>query len=247
MREASSVRVTTLMDNDPWLEGLRVSWGLSFYVEVFSEGARHILLMDTGGSPDLLLENASKLHLNLREVETVFISHWHADHCGALDHLLGILPPSTPIYFPSENSSWFRRIREAGKVPIACAGPVRLMEGVWSTGNLGRGIAEHSLMVNVERKGLLLLVGCSHPGVLRILRRAREVSGGSVYGVIGGFHISSAREGARVGRALREMDVSLVSPCHCTRPPARREIKRVVGEAYVENGVGRVLSIGSLG
>lgn len=239
------MRVTTLVDNDPWLGDLKVSWGLSFYVEVFRGGKRRILLMDTGGSPDILFENASSLGLPLSEAEAVFISHWHADHCGALEHLLGVLHPSTPIYFPSESPSWSRRIRAAGKVPRACPEPVELIDGVGSTGNLGRAVDEHSLMIDVEGRGLILLVGCSHPGIVNILKRAQEVSGAPVYAVIGGFHISSAHEGLEAGRFLREMGVRLVSPCHCTGSLARREIKRVLGESYVENGVGRVISVSS--
>lgn len=241
----SLVRVRTLFDNDSWLKDLKASWGLSFYVEAVIDGVRHVLLMDTGGSPDILLENASRLDLPLSEVEAVFISHWHADHCGALEPLLGVLHPSTPIYFPSEKPSWFRRIRAGGKVPRACPEPIELMEGVRSTGNLGRAIDEHSLMIDVDGRGLVLLVGCSHPGITNILKRALEVSGSPIYAVIGGFHISSAHEGLEVGRFLMDMGVRLVSPCHCTRPPARREIKRILGKRYVENGVGKVISIGS--
>ena len=61
-----------------------------------------------------------------------------------------------------------------------------------------------------------------------------------MYAVVGGFHISSLNEGLRVARRLSEIGVQLVSPCHCTRDDAKRGIKKVLGERYVENGVGWV-------
>jgi len=244
VKEWNSVKVTTLVDNDVWKRGLTSSWGLSLYVEITGEAERHIILMDTSGSFDALFKNATKLEVNLSNFEAIFISHWHGDHCGSLSHVLPLLKQPTPVYLPSENSLGIRKIREAGGTPIVCSDPVELMEGVMSTGEVGGWISEHSLVVNVKNKGLVILVGCAHPGIVNTIKRAQQVSGISkVYAVIGGFHISSLREGVNVAKFLRGIGVKLASPCHCTGVNAKVAIAEVMGERYVENGSGQVFLI----
>ena len=237
----NSVKITTLVDNDVWKRGLTSSWGLSLYVEINREEERHIILMDTSGSFDALFNNASKLEVNLSDVEAVFISHWHGDHCGSLSHVLPLLRQQTPVYVPSENSLGIKKIKEAGGTPMVCSDPVELMEDVMSTGEIGGWISEHSLVVNVKDKGLVILVGCAHPGIVSTVKRAQQVSGISkIYAVIGGFHISSLHEGINAAKFLHEIGVKLVSPCHCTGVNAKIAIANVMGERYVANGSGKV-------
>ena len=244
MKEWHSVKVTTLVDNDVWKRGLTSSWGLSLYVEINGEEERHVILMDTSGSFNALFNNASELKVNLSNIEAVFISHWHGDHCGSLSHVLPLLRQSSPVYVPSENSHGIRKIREAGGIPMVCSDPAELMEGVMSTGEIGGWISEHSLVVNAKNKGLVILMGCAHPGVVSTVKRAQQVSGiFKVCAVIGGFHISSTREGINVAKFLRGIGVKLVSPCHCTGVNAKIAIANVMGERYVANGSGQVFLI----
>ena len=245
MKEVKSVRITTVVDNHVWKEGLASSWGLSFHVETFSDDKKHAVLMDTSGSYQTFLNNALKLGLNLSEVEAIFISHWHGDHCGALTQVLSLLKPQTPVYVPSENFFGIRRIRKAGGTPVICYEPIEFIDGVMSTGKVLGGLSEHSLLVNVKEKGLVVLTGCSHPGLVNILKHAQKVSGvNKIYAVTGGFHISGLNVGLKIGEFLRKLDVRLVSPCHCTSDDAKRGIAKVMGETYVKNGSGKIISIG---
>jgi 7,8-dihydropterin-6-yl-methyl-4-(beta-D-ribofuranosyl)aminobenzene 5'-phosphate synthase len=114
-----------------------------------------------------------------------------------------------------------------------------------STGEMPVGISEHSLLINLKNKGLVVLVGCSHLGIINILKHAQEVSGvNKIFAVIGGFHISSVTEGIAVGKFLQEIDIELVSPCHCTSNDARQVIAKILGERCVNNGSGKIISIG---
>ena len=245
MEELESLRVITLVDNDVWERGLASSWGLSFYVEAQIEGRQHKVLMDTSGSSDALFGNTSKLGVDFSALEALFISHWHSDHCGSLGHILPLLRRSNPIYVPSLSLYGFKTIVEAGGFPKVCSKPTKLMEGMMSTGEMGNGIEEHSLLINVKKMGLVVLTGCSHPGIIDIAKRAQEVSGiANIYAVMGGFHISSVHEGINVAKSLCEMGVKLISPCHCTHIEAKTGIAKVIGEGYVRNGSGRIISIG---
>jgi len=244
VKDCHSTKVTTLVDNDVWKKGLVSSWGLSLYVEIESDEERHRILMDTSGSFDVLFNNARKLEVNLSDVEAVFVSHWHLDHCGCLSHVLPLLKQQTPVYVPSKNNSGIKTIREAEGTPIVCSEPVYLMDGVMSTGEMIGGVSEHSLVINIRDKGLVILSGCAHPGIINIVKRAQQVSGVSkVYAVMGGFHISSKREGAYVAEFLRESDVKLVSPCHCTGANAKEAIAEIMKENCIKNGSGKTWQI----
>jgi 7,8-dihydropterin-6-yl-methyl-4-(beta-D-ribofuranosyl)aminobenzene 5'-phosphate synthase len=163
VKETSSVRVTTLVDNGVWKKGLRSAWGLSLYVETVTEEKQHTILMDTSASVEALFENATRLGANLSTIEAVFISHWHEDHCGSLSHVLPLSQRPIPVCVPSVNPSGIRRIREAEGAPLICSEPTEFMEGVMSTGEMWDGISEHSLLINLNKKGLVILTGCSHP------------------------------------------------------------------------------------
>ncbi len=238
------MKITTLVDNDVWMRGLASSWGLSLYVEIDSGEKRHRILMDTSGSYDALFSNARKLEVDLSDVEAIFVSHWHLDHCGSLSHVLPLLRQQTPVYVPSRNPSGIRTIREEKGTPIVCSDPVSLMDGVMSTGEMIGGVSEHSLVINIRDKGLVVLSGCSHPGIVNIVKRAQQVSGvPRVYAVIGGFHISSKREGAYVAEFLHELGAQLVSPCHCTGVNAKQAIADIMKGNCIKNGSGKVWSI----
>ncbi len=203
-------------------------------------------MMDTSGSFEILFSNASRLSLNLSAVDAIFISHWHTDHCGALSQVLHLLRRQIPVYLPSYNSFGITEIKEADCQPAICQEPVELINGIMSTGELVSGLSEHSLLVNVEGE-LVVLTGCSHPGLINILKHAQKGSSiEKIRAVIGGFHISGTNEGLRMGEFLRKLNVRLVSPCHCTSRDAKQAIASIMRERYVRNGSGKSLSFGRL-
>ena len=245
MKEVKSVRITTIVDNDVRKEGLASSWGLSFFVESLSDDKRHSVLMDTSGSFKAFFNNASKLGLDLPAIEAILISHWHGDHCGALSQILSLLKSQTSVYVPSENSSGIREIKGAGGVPVICHEPVEFIDGVMSTGEVPGGLSEHSLLFNVKEKGLVVLTGCSHPGLVNVLRRAQKAAGiEKIYAVMGGFHISGLNVGLKMGDFLRRLNVRIVSPCHCTSDDAKQGMAKIMKDRYIKNGSGKIITIG---
>jgi 7,8-dihydropterin-6-yl-methyl-4-(beta-D-ribofuranosyl)aminobenzene 5'-phosphate synthase len=244
MKETDSVKITTIVDNDVWERGLSSSWGLSFHVEVLKDYKKRAILMDTNGSFETFYYNASKLSIDLTKVEAVFISHWHGDHCGALSQVLQLIKHSVPVYVPSEDRFGIREVKAANGIPAICSKPVEFIDGLMSTGEMPSGISEHSLLINVKEKGLVVLTGCSHPGLVNVLKRAQKVSGvEKIYAVIGGFHISGLNVGLKMGEFLRKLDVRLVSPCHCTSDDAKQGIAKIMEKRYVKNGSGKTILI----
>jgi Metal-dependent hydrolases of the beta-lactamase superfamily II len=89
-----------------------------------------------------------------------------------------------------------------------------------------------ALWIRTDR-GLVVVVGCGHAGLINILTHVRRVSGIShIHAVLGGFHLLEASE-ARVERtigALTELGVDLLIPCHCTGDRAVETLSRTLGE-----------------
>lgn len=107
-----------------------------------------------------------------------------------------------------------------------------------------RELRELSLAVETAR-GLLLVVGCSHPGIERIVEAARRIEP-RVYGVFGGFHLPAApdAEVERIATALHETHrVERVAPGHCTGEPAFYHFRQRWGDKYTYAGLGSVTPV----
>jgi 7,8-dihydropterin-6-yl-methyl-4-(beta-D-ribofuranosyl)aminobenzene 5'-phosphate synthase len=108
-------------------------------------------------------------------------------------------------------------------------GPCALSQNLFSTGELKGG--EQSLVVKTEG-GLVVICGCSHPGVGTILEAASQF--GRVLALVGGLH------GFKEYDLLA--DLNLICPCHCTQHKA--EIMARYPETAVSGGAGKVLEFG---
>ena len=212
-----NAKITIVYDNTSFRKDLQEDWGFSALVEVRNRK----ILFDTGANGKILLSNMEKLRINPKEIEDVFISHLHWDHIGGLRDFLQVnnkVRLWLPSYFPEAENA--REIIEVKK-------PRKLYEGIFSTGEL-EGI-EQSLCIETE-KGIVILVGCSHPKMEHILQTASKF--GKVYGIIGGLHSTKPE-------SLEGLD--LICPTHCTQYKA--EIKSLYPEKYVEGGAGKIIDL----
>jgi 7,8-dihydropterin-6-yl-methyl-4-(beta-D-ribofuranosyl)aminobenzene 5'-phosphate synthase len=216
--KGGKMKITLIYDNEVFREELEADWGFSCLVEV--EDTPRILF-DTGTSGSILLSNLRKLDINPSSISEVFISHAHGDHIGGLSNFLKA-NSNVKLYVPSSCP------KPAGVTTVSIKEPCEIHDNMFSTGEL-RGI-EQSLVVKVE-KGLVVIAGCSHPGVRNILQAASKW--GKVYALVGGLH------GFREFEVLKDLD--LICPCHCTQFSS--EIRSLYPEKCVRGGVGQVIVI----
>jgi 7,8-dihydropterin-6-yl-methyl-4-(beta-D-ribofuranosyl)aminobenzene 5'-phosphate synthase len=210
------VRLTILYDNEIKREGLKAGWGFSAMVET---GKAPPILFDTGADGTILRHNMSQLRIVPESIGTIVISHDHGDHVGGLEWI-SKLSREVEVYVPA--AFW-------GDIPgrvTRVSSSLQIAEGVFSTGQLGG--MEQSLAIETGR-GVLVLVGCAHPGLAEIIDAASRF--GEVYGVVGGFHAFD--DFSRLG------GLSLIVPCHCTL--YQREIRRLFPRQCLECGAGLVL------
>jgi 7,8-dihydropterin-6-yl-methyl-4-(beta-D-ribofuranosyl)aminobenzene 5'-phosphate synthase len=217
MRE--KMRVTIIYDNDVMEQGLEGDWGFSCLIEIQNVPQ---ILFDTGASGSILLHNMRRLGLDPSAIGIIVISHAHWDHIGGLSDILEA-NKEAEIYVPASV-----RAEIPGRKMTTVRGSIQICENVLTTGELG-GI-EQSLALDTG-KGMLVVVGCSHPGVGEIIDAASRL--GKVYGIVGGFH------GFRDFKRLNGL--SLICPCHCTA--YKLEIRGLFPEQCVECGAGLVLEL----
>lgn len=101
---------------------------------------------------------------------------------------------------------------------------------------------DQALIVQVRDRGLVVLTGCGHSGVVNIARHALKVTGADrLHAIIGGFHLSGPLFTASVAptvEALSAMAPSLVVPGHCTGYDATRAISLAMPDAFTQASVG---------
>lgn len=101
---------------------------------------------------------------------------------------------------------------------------------------------DQALIVDIKDKGLLVITGCGHAGVVNICRYAsRLTKGRPLYAVVGGFHLNGPLFEPLIPRVLDDLSVmkpKIVVPAHCTGWRAQHAIRARFGDALIPNCVG---------
>lgn len=226
----------TVYDNYKSREELQTNHGFSCLVKVNGEN----ILFDTGTNGKILLSNLKKLNINPKEIDSIVLSHNHYDHTGGLFDLLEKNSELT-VFLPESIPSKFKeRTKSLGAGIVEVSDSIQISESVLSTGELGSAIKEQSLLVKTP-KGLVIVTGCAHPGIVKIVRKAKELTGEDIYLVVGGFHLMnhSEPEIKLIISEFRELGVKRVAPSHCSGDLARRLFKEEFDENFIANGVGK--------
>ena len=232
--------ITMLYNNVPQNERLTTAWGMSCLIE----GLKKNILFDTGGDGHILLSNMKKLGKEPGLIDIVVLSHPHGDHTGGLGAFLGsgarvelFLPKSFPESFKSQ-------ARALGCKVISVDGPTEIMKGVYSTGEMGTGIKEQALILETS-EGLNVITGCAHPGVVNMVKRAKEISALEVNLVMGGFHLMELSEAqvAEVIKELKVLGVRKVGPSHCTGDRAISMFRQEWPDDFIELGCGGIIRL----
>jgi 7,8-dihydropterin-6-yl-methyl-4-(beta-D-ribofuranosyl)aminobenzene 5'-phosphate synthase len=101
---------------------------------------------------------------------------------------------------------------------------------------------DQALIAHVAGRGLVVLTGCGHAGVINICRYAQRLTGvGRLHAVIGGFHLTGPLFEPIIAdtvSALEQLAPDVVVPAHCTGWKATHAIARRLPAAFIQNSVG---------
>ena len=239
---SDSIKITILYDNYVFAQGTQANWGFSCLIENTAE----TILFDTGTDPDILIKNVNELDKDLSQVDIIVISHNHRDHTGGLFEALR-LSENAKVYLPhSTSKSYMNEVKKTGAVLFSEKESTSIAVDCYLTGELGSDIKEQSLILNTKN-GLVVITGCSHPGIVNIVRSAHSILGKEVYMVFGGFHLMrhASDEIHDIITSLKDSGVKYCGATHCSGDEAIQLFQQAFGQNFLQMGTGRVIKIPS--
>ncbi|MBN3035058.1 MAG: MBL fold metallo-hydrolase [Bacteroidales bacterium] len=237
----ADITFTILYNNISMNDSFTGDHGFSCLIEIKEDS----YLFDAGRIEEYLAHNSEQLNVDLSKVRFIFISHLHGDHIGGLPGIIGqvnrpvlYLPYSFPeTQIATGNDYSTRKLERVGPFVSEM---IRIKEPTWigthfySTGMMENRFFEQALVLNTS-KGLIILAGCSHPGIVEMVQRAKTIANREVYFIMGGFHLMAAdrEEIKRTAHELRNM-TRYIAPCHCTGDQGIQIFREVFGEDFIE-------------
>lgn len=109
---------------------------------------------------------------------------------------------------------------------------------------LDKFLDEISLGIKTD-KGLVVIVGCSHPGIVNILDTIIERTGMDVHTLIGGTHLVKEDDEKinNIIEYLKEKDIKLIGACHCTGKQGETMLIQQLEEEFISNNTGDILKV----
>jgi len=147
-------------------------------------------------------------------------------------------PPKTLSFGTPWTNGNFNFVTETTE--IAPGFHLILLKGTWG---VDLEVMEVSLAIETPY-GVVLVVGCSHPTIEKIVETAKDVTNKPIYLVLGGLHLlpSTNKEIQRVATALHDtLKVEKIAPVHCTGEPAFEILKETFAERYLYAGLGTTI------
>ena len=215
------MRITTIYDNYKTKEDLEIGWGFSCLIESDKK-----ILFDAGEENKKIFSNMKKLGIDVKDIDILIISHMHWDHTGGLDRIRE-LNPNIKIYLPDAFSK-----------------PTEIIKDVYSTGVMESEPPEQAVVLKTD-KGLVILTGCAHPGIVKIIKKARDFLKQDIYLVLGGFHLLHMGDNEVLGiiREFKNFGIKKAAPSHCTGDKAIELFRQGYGNGFVENSAGAIIEL----
>ena len=267
------------------------------------EKKKNIFLFDTGVSENGIIFNADIFGIELRNIETIVLSHGHLDHCsGLLNVLKRVSKPIDVIAHPDaflkrwiiypdgnrakmpvldekdleNHGATIRKIRNISFLPNNnnegaddnVNGSINLPPPLMITGQIPRKTSfekgfplqykeiedekelvpdplvndDQAVVVNIKQKGLVIVTGCGHAGIINTINYAKKVTKiNKVFAVLGGFHLTGGIYEKSIEPTIKELkkaDPKYIIPCHCTGWKATNRIIEAMPERFIQTSVG---------
>lgn len=219
------LRLTIVYDNTSIRPDLPSDWGFSALVDF--RGQR--ILFDQGAKPELFQQNLKTLGIDASSIQKTLISHQHPNHSGAMYRAL----PSGVIDFLD------------GLSRPHLAPPAQLGPGIYSTGEIPGSPPEQALVIETSH-GIVMLVSCAHPGIVRMVEtveKQRNVS--SIRLLAGGLHMfeQSEQQIRPAVARLQKLNVQSVALGHCTGDRALQIFHQAYGDHFSTTGAGKRIDL----
>ena len=223
------MKITVLVENNTRIDNyLLAEPALSLLIEHKDRK----ILFDTGYS-DIFIQNATTLGIDLGCITDIVLSHGHNDHTGGLNFFSittsNIKLTAHPNIFDKkiEKDGTFygcpvskEKLEAQFKLNLTKV-PYYITEDLLFLGEIENNISEDiddSALVYITQKGLFIITGCSHSGVINIINYAKKVTGiDKILGILGGFHLIDKKEAEieKISDFFKKERIEYLAPCHC--------------------------------
>ncbi len=238
--QAEKVQVITLYDNYNVHSQTKTDWGFSCLVIHGSD----TILFDTGNREDIFLYNLGVLGIDIKTVNSLVISHHHGDHTGNVFSVLKA-NPGIKVFLPSSLEGDFKsQVEAAGGKAFVKSNCKRIAKNIFLSGEMGFQFREQALVIDTK-KGLVIIAGCGHPGIDRMVAKTKENFQKKVFLVMGGFHSLEANrvDALRMIESFRQLEVKKVAPSHCTGKLTMKLFMDAYQSDFFQNGTGKIIEI----
>jgi len=234
------VTVRVIYDNYARVDSLTADWGYSIVIE----GLEKTILFDTGTKPDIFASNFRKMGLDASAIDFLVLSHEHGDHTGGISSFVK-MKTDIPVIIPHSFTMAFKKKMDSqGLKPLLVKEPAMICEDLYTSGEFDFPLAEQALVLDTKQ-GLVVMTGCSHPGIVEMLNEIKSSFNKNIYMVFGGFHLmeKSEEEMDVIISGMKALGVVKCGATHCTGDGQIKMFRDAFGENYFELGVGNTIVI----
>ena len=234
------VTVRVIYDNYVHTPGMTADWGFSIVIG----GLEKTVLFDTGTRPEIFKSNFSKMGIEASGIDAVVLSHEHGDHIGGISAFLE-MKTGIPVIMPDAFPAGFKKkMADAGMKPVMVKEPAMICRHLYTSGVFDFPLAEQALVLDTP-KGLVVMTGCSHPGIVSMLEKIKASFNKNIYMVFGGFHLmnKSDQEMESIISRMKALGVKKCGATHCTGDKQIKIFRERFGSDFIDLGVGNTVTV----
>ncbi len=230
----AKMMITIVYDNELYDKRLKSGWGFSCLIEHLDKK----ILFDVGDDAGKLSFNLNALKINPEDIDALVLSHNHWDHTGGLEAVIGG-NNRVELFFGNSYPEDFKTgLKKRGIKFSPVSEITNVSQGVHTGPEMGSfGPAEIPLTVETK-SGLVVITGCAHPGIAKMVRKVKEAFAKEIYLVLGGFHLGKVLSLGKIISELKEMGIKKAAPCHCTGERAIKLFQEGFKENFIKVGAG---------
>lgn len=230
--------IKIIYDNCIENENFQEGWGFSCFIDL---GPSKILF-DTGADSKAFFSNLQQFDIRCDEITHVVYSHKHSDHIAGLEEVMGKLKKDARLILPKKFPS--KKIPSTIKIETV-EDFKEIDKGVYSLVLKGGFFFYEQALLIETQKGLVVITGCAHPGIIEILQEAQKRLQKPIHLVLGGFHLfrTSQRKIDDIVNQFKDLEVQIAAPCHCTGDLAIEKFKHAYKDCFYKVGTGTILTL----